>query len=103
MTGETNFQRYLPDLHPESLVEPAKIRRHVICSGQVYYQLLKEREDRKIDDVAISRLEQICPLPYELLTPHLDKYPNADVMWCQEEVSDAHSVEEGERERIVFR
>ena len=88
MTGETIFQRYLPDPHPDSLVEPEKIRRHILCTGQVYFQLLKEREDKKIDDVAISRLEQLSPLPYELLTPHLDKYPNADLVWAQEEVSD---------------
>lgn len=85
MTGETIFQRYLPDPHPDSLVEPEKIRRHILCTGQVYFQLLKEREDKKIDDVAISRLEQLSPLPYELLTPHLDKYPNADLVWAQEE------------------
>lgn len=87
MTGETHFERYIPDPHPESLVSPDKIRRHILCSGQVYYQLLKEREDRGVDDVAISRVEQLSPLPYELLTPHLDHYPNADVVWCQEEVS----------------
>jgi 2-oxoglutarate dehydrogenase E1 component len=69
------------------LVAPEKIRRHILCSGQVYFQLLKEREDRKIDDVAISRVEQLSPLPYDLLTPHLDTYPNADIVWAQEEVS----------------
>lgn len=90
MTGDTHFQRYLPDPHPESLAAPDKIRRHIICSGQVYYQLLQEREKRKIDDIAISRMEQISPLPYDLITPHLDKYPNAELMWCQEEVSCAH-------------
>ncbi len=56
-------------------------------TGQVYYALLKEREDKGINDVAISRVEQLSPLPYELITPHLDKYPNAELMWCQEEVS----------------
>jgi 2-oxoglutarate dehydrogenase E1 component len=86
MTEGTIFQRYLPDPHPESLVPADEIRRHIICSGQVYYQLLKEREDRGIKDVVISRLEQLSPLPYELLTPHLDKYKNADLMWAQEEV-----------------
>lgn len=81
----THFQRYLPEPHPENLVEPEKIRRHILCSGQVYYQLLKEREEKGHNDVAISRLEQISPLPYDLLTPHLDKYPNAELMWAQEE------------------
>lgn len=83
--GDTTFQRYLPEPHPESLVEPEKIRRHILCSGQVYFQLLKERDERKINDVAISRIEQISPLPYDMLTPHLDKYPNADLVWAQEE------------------
>ncbi len=87
MMDDTVFQRYIPDPHPDSLVEPEKIRRHILCTGQVYYQLLNEREDKKIDDVVISRLEQLSPLPYELLTPHLDKYPNADLVWAQEEVS----------------
>ncbi|CAE6460790.1 unnamed protein product [Rhizoctonia solani] len=85
MTGETHFQRYLPEPHPDDLVAPEQIRRHLICSGQVYYTLLKAREDRGIKDIAISRLEQISPFPYDLLTPHLDKYPNAELMYCQEE------------------
>ena len=57
--------------------------RLVVRIGQVYYTLLKAREDRGIKDIAISRLEQISPFPYELLTPHLDKYPNADILYCQ--------------------
>lgn len=90
MSGESKFQRYLPEPHPESLVEPEKIRRHILCTGQVYFQLLKEREERGINDVALSRLEQLSPLPYDLLTPHLDKYPNADLVWAQEEVCIIH-------------
>jgi len=85
MIGETHFQRYLPEPHPEELVPPEEIRRHILCTGQIYYALLKERQDRGIKDVAISRLEQMSPFPYDLLTPHLDKYPNADLLWCQEE------------------
>jgi 2-oxoglutarate dehydrogenase E1 component len=92
MSGETIFQRYIPEPHPESLVEPEKVRRHILCSGQVYYQLLKEREDKGHNDVAISRVEQLSPLPYDLLTPHLDKYPNADLVWAQEEVSHTTSL-----------
>ncbi|KAL7422265.1 2-oxoglutarate dehydrogenase E1 component [Cryptotrichosporon argae] len=84
MEGETAFQRYLPEA-AEQLDAPDKIRRHILCSGQVYYQLLQEREKRGITDVAISRVEQLSPLPYDLITPHLDKYPNAELMWCQEE------------------
>jgi 2-oxoglutarate dehydrogenase E1 component len=67
MTDETVFQRYLPDPHPEHLAAPEEIKRHILCSGQVYYQLLKEREDRGLTDVVISRVEQLSPLPYDMV------------------------------------
>ena len=60
-------------------------RSHAIILGQVYYTLLQEREEKGIKDVAISRVEQISPFPYDLVAPHLDTYPNADLLWCQEE------------------
>ncbi|KAF8316969.1 oxoglutarate dehydrogenase [Cantharellus anzutake] len=85
MMGDTIFQRYLPEPYEDQLVPPEEIRRHILCTGQTYYALLKGRQDRGIKDVAISRLEQISPFPYDLLTPHLDRYPNADILWCQEE------------------
>ena len=68
MSGETIFQRYLPEPHPESMVAPEEVRRHILCTGQVYYTLLKERDARGIKDIAISRLEQISPFPYELVS-----------------------------------
>ena len=67
MTDDTHFLRYLPDPHPEGLVEPEKIRRHILCTGQVYQTLLQERQDKGINDVVISRLEQISPFPYDLV------------------------------------
>ncbi|PFH53356.1 hypothetical protein AMATHDRAFT_55273 [Amanita thiersii Skay4041] len=85
MVGETHFQRYLPEPHTEDLVAPEEIKRHILCTGQVYYTLLAEREARGIKDVAISRIEQLSPFPYDLVTPHLEKYPNASLLWCQEE------------------
>ncbi|KAH7915168.1 thiamine diphosphate-binding protein [Hygrophoropsis aurantiaca] len=85
MIGNTHFQRYLPESHPEDLVPADRIRRHILCTGQVYHTLLQEREDKGIKDIAISRIEQISPFPYDLITPHLDQYPNADLLWCQEE------------------
>ncbi|KAF7291641.1 2-oxoglutarate dehydrogenase E1 component [Mycena chlorophos] len=85
MMGETHFQRYIPEPHPEALVPPEQITRHILCSGQVYQTLLQAREDRGRNDVAISRLEQLSPFPYDLVHPHLDKYPNASLLWCQEE------------------
>ncbi|PPR07689.1 hypothetical protein CVT24_003898 [Panaeolus cyanescens] len=87
MVGETQFQRYLPEPHnaDSGLVAPEEIKRHILCTGQVYYTLLQAREDRGIKDIAISRIEQLSPFPYDMITPHLDKYPNASLLWCQEE------------------
>jgi len=68
MSGETIFERYLPEPHPENLVPPEQIRRHILCTGQVYYTLLKERDARGANDVAISRIEQISPFPYDLVS-----------------------------------
>ena len=67
MVGDSHFIRYIPEPHPEELVAPEEVKRHILCSGQVYYTLLKEREDRGLKDVAISRLEQITPFPYDLV------------------------------------
>ncbi|KAF9032761.1 thiamine diphosphate-binding protein [Panaeolus papilionaceus] len=87
MVGETQFQRYLPEPHSteSNLVAPEEIKRHILCTGQVYYTLLQAREERGIKDIAISRIEQISPFPHDMITPHLDKYPNASLLWCQEE------------------
>lgn len=85
MTGETSFQRFYGESFPEELAPPEEIQRHILCSGQVYYTLLDERRKRGIKNIAISRVEQISPFPYDLITPELDKYPNADLLWCQEE------------------
>ncbi|KAJ1971381.1 2-oxoglutarate dehydrogenase E1 component [Dimargaris xerosporica] len=85
MVGNTHFQQYIPDPHPESLVAPEQVERHILCSGQVYYALLRARDLNKIDNVAISRVEQISPFPYDQVKEHCDKYPNAEIVWCQEE------------------
>ena len=79
----TTFTPYIADPHPESLGPKEDVKRHILCSGQVYYALLQEREKRGIKDVAISRVEQLSPVPYATMTPHLDEYPNADIMWAQ--------------------
>ncbi|KAK4701567.1 hypothetical protein P7C70_g4663, partial [Phenoliferia sp. Uapishka_3] len=75
MGPDTHFQRYIPEPEPEGFAAPEDVQRHIICSGQVYYTA--EREKRGLKNVAISRIEQLSPLPYDLLTPHLDRYPNA--------------------------
>jgi 2-oxoglutarate dehydrogenase E1 component len=69
----------------DKIAPPKKIRRVVLCTGKVYYDLLQERRDKGIKDVAIVRMEQLYPFPRISLPPVLAQYPNADVVWCQEE------------------
>jgi 2-oxoglutarate dehydrogenase E1 component len=79
----TSFHRVIGE--PVDLVADEKVRRVVLCSGKVYYDLYQTREERGIKDVAIVRAEQLYPFPVNSLTMELGRYPNADVVWCQEE------------------
>ncbi|VDP23223.1 unnamed protein product [Soboliphyme baturini] len=81
----TSFQRVLPETGVASK-NPSAVKRLIFCSGKVYYDLVKERATLKEDDqVAIARLEQICPFPYDLVQKETAKYPNAELVWAQEE------------------
>jgi 2-oxoglutarate dehydrogenase E1 component len=63
-----------------------KVKRVVLCSGKVYYDLYEKRRDLKRDDIAIIRVEQLYPFPEAELKQELDRYPNAKrFIWCQEE------------------
>jgi 2-oxoglutarate dehydrogenase E1 component len=67
-------------------LEPEKVRRAVICSGKVYYDLRAARREREIDDIAILRLEQLYPFPETELLDVLAPFTNLeDAVWCQEE------------------
>jgi 2-oxoglutarate dehydrogenase E1 component len=79
----TSFKRILAET--DQLADGGKIRRVILCSGKVYFDLLAERRKRRIDDVAILRVEQLYPFPFASLTTELTLYPNAEVVWCQEE------------------
>ena len=57
----------------------------VLSSGKVYYDLLETRRQQGIDDVALVRVEQLYPWPRENIANQLKRYPNAEVVWCQEE------------------
>lgn len=83
MTGSETFHRVLPD--DTKLVAADKVRRVVLCTGKVYYDLLEEREKRGINDIAIVRVEQLYPFPEKSITAALKDYKNADFVWCQEE------------------
>src|SRR3954449_2940745 len=67
------------------LVPDEKIRRVVLCSGKVYYDLFEEREKRGINDVYLMRVEQLYPFPAKALAHELARFKAADVVWCQEE------------------
>ncbi|MFY9833685.1 MAG: 2-oxoglutarate dehydrogenase E1 component, partial [Methylocystis sp.] len=61
------------------------IRRVVLCSGKVYYDLLEERDKRGADDIYLLRVEQLYPLPLKQLIVRLSQYKKAEIVWCQEE------------------
>jgi 2-oxoglutarate dehydrogenase E1 component len=74
----------LPD-EPIKLVSDDKIKRVVLCSGKVYYDLYEEREKRGINDVYLMRIEQLYPVPLKALVQELGRFKGAEVVWCQEE------------------
>jgi len=84
-TGDSTFHRVLWDDDKDSLVKDDKIKRVVLCSGKVYYDLLQARRDKEIDDVTILRLEQVYPFPHKALVKELKAFKNAEIVWCQEE------------------
>ncbi len=67
------------------LVRDDKIRRVVLCTGKVYYDLFEEREKRGIDDVYLMRVEQLYPFPVKALVHDLARFKKAEMIWCQEE------------------
>ncbi|MEX2450959.1 MAG: 2-oxoglutarate dehydrogenase E1 component [Rhodospirillales bacterium] len=79
----TQFTRVYPEV--DRLALDKKIRRVVFCTGKVYYDLLQARRERKIDDVALVRVEQLYPWPRTSVLQQIGRYPNAEVIWCQEE------------------
>jgi 2-oxoglutarate dehydrogenase E1 component len=87
----TSFHRVLWDdaqiLKGEKikLAKDNKVRRVVLCSGKVYYDLYEEREKRGIDDVYLLRVEQLYPFPMKAILTELSRFKNADLVWCQEE------------------
>ncbi|MBN02919.1 2-oxoglutarate dehydrogenase E1 component [Ponticaulis sp.] len=67
------------------LVSDDKIKRVVLCSGKVYYDLFEEREKRGIDNIYLMRVEQFYPVPRKSLMQELKRFPQAEMVWCQEE------------------
>jgi len=89
-TGDASFHRILWDdaqkgRSETELVPDDRIRRVVMCSGKVYFDLLEERDKRGIDNVYLMRVEQFYPTPAMSLIHELSRFANAEVVWCQEE------------------
>ena len=67
-------------------LDPKKVKRVILCSGKVYYDLVNARREKKINDIAIVRLEQLYPFPKDSLEKEMAKYPKAtEIVWAQEE------------------
>jgi 2-oxoglutarate dehydrogenase E1 component len=92
MTEGSSFHRVLWDdgerdtgLTAVKLKPDEQIRRVILCSGKVYYDLLDAREEMGVDDVYILRLEQFYPWPMKSLSTELARFTKAELVWCQEE------------------
>jgi 2-oxoglutarate dehydrogenase E1 component len=79
-----SFQTVIPEQNDDIVAD--KVKRVIACSGKVYYDLVKKREEKKSSDVAIIRVEQLYPFPHKAFAAEIRKYPNAaDIVWCQDE------------------
>jgi 2-oxoglutarate dehydrogenase E1 component len=77
------FQTLIPENRD---LKADKVKRVIVCSGKVYYDLAKKREEKGADDAAILRVEQLYPFPHKAFAAELRKYPNTtDIVWCQDE------------------
>ncbi len=77
------FQTVIPENRE---LKNDKVKRVLVCTGKVYYDLAKKREEKGADDVAILRVEQLYPFPHKAFSAEMKKYPNAtELVWCQDE------------------
>ena len=79
----SSFHRVMPEI--DEIDQGKAVKRVVLCSGKVYYDLLQRRREEKIRDVALLRVEQLYPFPEGTLAEELARYPEAEIIWCQEE------------------
>jgi len=77
------FQTVIPE---SKALKAEKVKRVIVCSGKVYYDLAKRREEAGHDDTAILRVEQLYPFPHKAFAAEIKKYSNAtELVWCQDE------------------
>ena len=81
-----SFQTIIGEVSGDDEIDPKKVKRVVLCSGKIYYDLLAERREKKLSDMVLLRLEQPYPFPAKVFAAEIKKYPNAkEIVWCQEE------------------
>ena len=92
MESTNSFHRVLrdqaevvPGATTVKLVADAEIKRVILCSGKVYFDLMEEREKRGENRIQILRLEQLYPFPDNVLSEEMKRFPKAELVWCQEE------------------
>lgn len=69
-------------IYPDPIVKTDSVKKILFCSGKVYYDLVTERHDRKLDEqIAIVRIEQLCPFPFHLVAREFKRFPNAKVSY----------------------
>ena len=83
----TRFKRVYGEQHAaeEGLASDGAMRKVVFCSGKIYYELLAKRREAGVKDVALVRIEQLSPFPFDCVAAYVAQYPGAEVVWCQEE------------------
>lgn len=77
--------RFKETIDDEAKLKPENVKRVLFCTGKVYFDLLQERDNQKIEDIAIVRIEQLYPFPHTQVDALVAKYKNADYFWVQEE------------------
>ncbi|PAX16716.1 2-oxoglutarate dehydrogenase E1 component [Vandammella animalimorsus] len=81
-----SFRTVIGEQDEAVLAKAAKVKRLIACSGKVYYDLVKKREELGSDDVAIIRVEQLYPFPHKAFGAEVKRFPNAkEIVWCQDE------------------
>nr|XP_020443063.1 2-oxoglutarate dehydrogenase, mitochondrial-like isoform X3 [Monopterus albus] len=85
MLPGTHFERVITD-NGAAALHPENVKRVIFCTGKIFYELTRERKNRGMDDtVAVVRIEQLSPFPFDLVQAETNRYTSADLVWCQEE------------------
>ena len=80
------FQTVIPENNPAVVKGASKVKRIICCSGKVYYDLVRKREEMGSKDVAIIRVEQLYPFPHKAFAAEVKRFANAtEIVWCQDE------------------